>query len=157
MWMTVLDAKVGLHVIGWRVCGGGDSTICTEVIVGIIGRSDGNTGMLDNPCMLGNPAPGVTARILYLLLFFIPIAIQKSLLLLSPVRSYNAEPTVIVTSFLCCPLVIHSYNNLYSVCKHKTNVDPVTSRTQTEHNLPRVHLQPPVTDELPYTGAEHHG
>ncbi|KAF2741948.1 hypothetical protein M011DRAFT_302506 [Sporormia fimetaria CBS 119925] len=49
--------------------------------------------MLDNPCMLGNPAPGVTARILYLLLFFIPIAIQKSLLLLSPVRSYNAEPT----------------------------------------------------------------
>ncbi|KAF2743376.1 hypothetical protein M011DRAFT_225714 [Sporormia fimetaria CBS 119925] len=49
--------------------------------------------MLDNPCMLGNPAPGVTARILYLLLFFKPAAIQKSLLLSSPVRSYNAEPT----------------------------------------------------------------
>ncbi|KAF2751914.1 hypothetical protein M011DRAFT_9597 [Sporormia fimetaria CBS 119925] len=56
--------------------------------------------MLDNPCMLGNPAPGVTARILYLLLFFIPIAIQKSLLLLSPVRSYNAEPTCTVPSKL---------------------------------------------------------
>ncbi|KAF2748250.1 hypothetical protein M011DRAFT_342276 [Sporormia fimetaria CBS 119925] len=57
--------------------------------------------MLDNPCMLGNPAPGVTARILYLLLFFIPIAIQKSLLLLSPVRSYNAEPTLISDCTAC--------------------------------------------------------
>ena len=52
--------------------------------MGITGRSEGKHGML-----------GVTAPFCIYLLFFIPAAIQRSLLLLSPVRSYQCWTNIL--------------------------------------------------------------